>query len=286
MSTTATPTMTGHPLDPQKARWIEILARCGYAAKGVVYIIIGCLALQVAFGSGGETSGPKGALSEIAGEPFGQFLLVMVGIGLIGYSLWRFVQAWADPERKGSDAEGIAKRIGYACSGGVYGLLAVEAVRIVFMSAGSSGGSSAEHWTGKLMSQPFGQFLVGAVGVAIIGTGLYQLYRAWTAEFKKMLNSGQMSLAELIWSERIGRAGFAARGVVYLIMGGFLVVAAVRTNPDDAMGIGQALQYLSQQSYGPWLLGLVAAGLVAYGVFSAMILSRYRRILVQEAISS
>lgn len=286
MSTTATTTMDGPSLNSRQARWIEVLARCGYAAKGVVYIIIGCLALQVAFGNGGETSGPKGALSQIAGEPFGQFLLVMVGIGLIGYSLWRFVQAWADPEYKGSDAKGIAKRVGYACSGVVYALLAVEAVRIAFMSGGGSGGNSAEHWTATLMSQPFGQLLVGGIGAAIIGTGLYQLYRAWTAEFKKMLKSGQMSLTELIWSERIGRAGFAARGIVYLIIGSFLLIAAIRTNPDHAMGMGQALQYLSQQSYGPWLLGLVAAGLVAYGVFSSIILSRYRKILVKEAIAS
>lgn len=276
MSTTTTNAGTNRV---SHQHWIEILARCGYAAKGVVYVIVGGLALQVAFGEGGQTSGAQGALSQIADAPLGQFLLVIVGIGLLGYSLWRFVQAWFDPERNGSDTEGLVKRTGYVCSGIVYAFLAIEAMRTVISAARSSGSdSSAAHWTAQLMSQPFGQFLVGAVGVAIIATGLFQLYRAWTAEFQEMLRADRMSQKELMWSERLGRAGFASRGVVYLIIGGFLLVAAIRTTPDEAKGVGQALSYLARQAYGPWLLGLVAAGLVAYGVYSAAILSRYRQI--------
>ncbi|MCA9025315.1 MAG: DUF1206 domain-containing protein [Planctomycetaceae bacterium] len=279
----ATATTNPSILNPEHRRWIELLARCGYAAKGFVYAIIGGLALQVALSEGGQTSGPQGALSTIASQPFGQFLLIAVGIGLFGYSLWRIVQAAVDPENKGTDAQGIATRIGYACSGVVYTLLGIEAIRMVLSGAGGgSGSSSAEHWTGKLMSQPFGPSLVAILGIAIIGTGLYQFYRAYSAKFQEMLLSGQMSTTELKWSERVGRAGFSARGVVYLIMGGFLLVAAFRSNPDEAMGIGQSLSYLSKQSYGPWLLGLVAVGLSAYGIFAAAILSRYRRILANQ----
>ncbi|REJ91679.1 MAG: DUF1206 domain-containing protein [Planctomycetota bacterium] len=258
------------------------MARCGYAAKGLVYAVIGGLAIQIAFGSGGETTGPRGALSEIGSQPLGQFLLVIVGIGLFGYAAWRFVQAGFDPEHKRADAKGIAVRAGYVCSGVVYTLLGVEAIRLVVSSAGSSGGGgqSAEHWTAWLMQQPFGQVLVGLVGLAIIGTGAYQCYRAATADFQKMLKSHEMSATEVTWSERTGRAGFAARGVVYFLIGGGLMFAAVTTDPSEAIGIGQALSRLSNQSFGPWLLGLVAIGLIAYGLFSGLILCRYRRIIV------
>ncbi|MEZ6054291.1 MAG: DUF1206 domain-containing protein [Planctomycetaceae bacterium] len=114
------------------------------------------------------------------------------------------------------------------------------------------------------MSQPFGPSLVAILGIAIIGTGLYQFYRAYSAKFQEMLLSGQMSTTELKWSERVGRAGFSARDVVCLIMGAS-TCGAFRSNPDEAMGIGQSLSYLSKQSYGPWLLGLVAVGLSAMG---------------------
>jgi len=260
--------------------WIEWLARAGYAAKGVVYFIIGALAVQVAMGDGGKTTGAKGALSTIAGEPFGQTMLVITGIGLLGYAIWKFVQAATDPEHDGSDAKGLAKRGAYVCSGVVHVGLAIEAVRLVIGSAGGGGGSSAQHWTGRLMQQPFGPWLVGIVGIAILIAGAVQTYRAYSAKFMEKLKTQQMSSAERTWSERIGRAGFAARGVVYFVIGGGLLAAAASSNSDEAMGVGQALTKLANQPYGPWLLGLVALGLAAYGVFSAGVLARYRRIVV------
>lgn len=278
---TATTAATASPADPPQENWIETLARFGYAAKGFVYLVVGGLALQVATGTGGQTGGPKEALGEIATQPFGRILLALTGVGLIGYAVWRLVQAWSDPEHKGTDAKGILTRIGYVCSGLIYGGLAFEAARIA-IGGGGSGGSSTEHWTARLMAQPFGQFLVGGVGVVIVGVGLYQFYRAWQATFEKSLKWHEMNPTERKWATRVGRAGVSARGVVYLIMGGFLISAAIRSNPQESMGMGEALQYLGQQSYGPWLLGLVAAGLAAYGIFSALILSRYRRIVVDN----
>jgi hypothetical protein len=275
-ATTAAPAANS---DVPQENWVETLARFGYAAKGFVYLVVGGLALQVATGNGGQTGGPKEALSEIATQPFGRILLALTGVGLIGYSIWRLVQAWSDPERKGTDAKGILTRIGYVCSGLIYGGLAFEAARMA-IGGGSSGGSSTEHWTARLMAQPFGQFLVGGVGAVIVGVGLYQFYRAWKASFEKTLKWHEMNDTERKWSTRVGQAGIAARGIVYLLTGTFLLVAAIRSNPQDSMGTGEALQYLGQQSYGPWLLGAVAAGLAAYGVFSALILSRYRRIIV------
>ncbi|MEZ4711729.1 MAG: DUF1206 domain-containing protein [Caldilineaceae bacterium] len=271
----------GRQASSEAITWVVWLARLGYAAKGLVYITIGALAVQVAIGSGGETTGPSGALSSLSNGPFGQILLGLVAVGLFGYALWRIVQAWMDPDNEGSDAKGIAKRIGYAISGIIYGGFGVEAVRLVLSGGSSSGGgggsTQAEDWTARLMSQPFGLWLVGIVGVIVIGTGLYQFYRAYSAKFRLKLKLHEMSREEETWATRAGRIGFAARGVVYALIGGFLVVAAMQANPQAAGGIGEALQTLGQQPYGPWLLGAVAVGLVAYGFF-AIVLARYRRI--------
>ncbi|HRW05740.1 MAG TPA: DUF1206 domain-containing protein [Caldilineaceae bacterium] len=260
--------------------WVVWLARFGYAAKGLVYITIGALAVQVAIGSGGRTTGPAGALASLSHQPFGQILLILVAVGLFGYALWRFVQSWVDPEHEGSNAKGIVKRIGYAVSGIIYAAFGIEAVRLVLGSGGGSNESQqASDWTARLMSQPFGIWLVGIVGAIVIGTGLYQFYRAYSAKFREVLKLHEMNANEERWATRAGRLGFAARGVVYSIIGIFLVIAAMHANPDEAVGIGEALQKLAQQPYGPWLLGLVAIGLVAYGFF-AIVLARYRRIFI------
>ena len=154
---------------------MEKLARAGYLTKGVVYAIIGVLAFQAAIGSGGQTSGSRGAIRQIAEQPFGQVLLILTAIGLLGYAVWRLIQAIKDPEGKGSDGEGIAKRVGYAISGAIYAFLAFYAASIVFgWSTGSSGGSDGgkEAWTAQLLAQPFGQWLVGLVGAIVIGVGV------------------------------------------------------------------------------------------------------------------
>jgi len=260
--------------------WVVWLAHFGYAAKGLVYITMGALALQVAIGSGGKTTGPSGALDSLANQPFGKGLLILVAVGLFGYALWRFVQAWIDPENEGGDAKGIVKRIGYTVSGIIYVAFSFEAVRIVMGAGGSSNeGEQAKDWTASLLSQPFGIWLVGIVGAIVIGTGLYQLYRAYSAKFRESLKLHEMNAKEIRWATRTGRLGFAARGIVYTIIGTFLILAAMRANPDEAVGIGEALQKLAQQPYGPWLLGFVALGFVSYGFF-AVVLARYRRIFI------
>lgn len=262
--------------------WVVALARFGYAAKGVVYIIVGILALQVALGTGGATTGPEGALSRIGGQRFGQVMLAVVAIGLFGYALWRFVQAWVDPEDAGSDAKGIGQRIGYAISGFSYGALAAAAAQLVLGAANGGQGNEqqTQDWTARLLALPFGRWLVGIIGLAIIGVGLYQFYYGYTEGFRKHLMSHQMSQQQNTWARRTGKLGYMARGVVYAIIGGFLVLAAWRHDPSEAGGIGKALGELAQQPYGPWLLGVVALGLIGYAIF-ALIEARYRRIYVE-----
>lgn len=258
--------------------WVIRLARWGYAAKGVVYLIIGGLALGSVLTTSGQTTGPTGALQEVATQPFGQVLLALIAIGLAGYAIWRFVQAIKDPDHEGSDAKGIFKRIGYAVSGVTYSGLAISAVGMIMGSGGSGGsGGQAEGITAQVMSQPFGRWLIAIAGVIVIGVGVYQFYKGAAAKFIKVLKLSEMSPGERTWAIRSGRVGLLARSVVYALIGWFLIQAAITANPDQAGGLGEALQTLAQQPYGPWLLGIVALGLMLYGIYS-LVLARYRRI--------
>ncbi|NEQ32770.1 MAG: DUF1206 domain-containing protein [Leptolyngbya sp. SIO4C5] len=267
-------------MDSQQASWIETVSRLGIAVKGIVYGLIGILAAQAAFGAGGKTSDTKGVLTTILNQPFGQLMLVLITIGLFGYAIYRFTEAFLDIENKGTDGEGLVHRLGYFCSGVVYAGLGVSAVRLIMGSGGgSSGDSSTQDWTAKLMSQPFGQWLVAAAGVITLGIAFYHFYEAFSAKFRRQLNWAEMSDTERTWAIRLGRIGHTARGVTFVIIGGFLIRAAITADPSEARGLSGALQTLQQQAYGPWLLGLVAIGLVAYGVYLEA-KARYRRIAV------
>lgn len=268
--------------------WVEWLARLGYAAKGVVYILIGIIAVDAALtaGSGDQATGGSGALRSIADESWGQILLGIIAVGLVGYVLWRLVQALLDPEHKGTDAKGLATRAGYLISGVLYGVLAFEAARLALGSGsgstsggGSGGGSgdSASHWTSRAFELPMGVWLVGAAGAGIFIFGLYELYKAWTADLSDRLHIEELDYHKRQWIERAGRAGLAARGIVFLLIGVFVVRAALQYDASEAQGLGGALQTLEQQPYGPWLLGLVALGLLGYGLFQ-LVKGRYRHI--------
>ncbi len=266
----------------QASPWLVWLGRLGYAAKGVVYGLVGVLALLVALGRGGQTTDTRGVLQTIVDAPSGRLLLAVVTLGLFGHALWRFVQAARDTENKGTDARGIAARVAYAAIGVVYVGLALAAARLVLGTGGGNQSSdqSTQDWTARLLGQPFGRLLVGLAGLIVIGIGGYQFYRAYKAEFREKLKLHEMSAAEQTWTTRVGRGGFAARGVVFVIIGGFLLVAALRDQSEQARGLGGALDtVVAQQTYGPWLLGIVALGLVAYGVFM-VVQARYRRMVI------
>ena len=254
---------------------VEKLARAGYATKGAVYCILGVISVQAAF-SGGSATGSQGAVKTIGQQPFGQVLLVLTAVGLAGYALWQFVRAAIDPENKGSDKEGIAKRVGYAFSGLSHSALCVLAVQMV---TGSSSGGSKRTYLGELMAQTGGQVAVGALGLFVIAAGVHQLIKAKTTEFKKELKFGQMSSEVRKLAITSGRIGLAARGVVFPIMGVYLIKAALSSDPSEAKGVGGALQEISSSTFGTTMLAVVAAGLVAYGVYQ-FVLAKYRRISV------
>ncbi|MBW4693875.1 MAG: DUF1206 domain-containing protein [Lyngbya sp. HA4199-MV5] len=256
--------------------WIERLARLGFAAKGLVYALVGLLAAQAAFGTGGKKTDTQGVLQTIVTQPFGQVLLSLVAIGLFGYALWRLVEAVADPEHKGTDPKGLLQRCSYAGNGLIYASLALTAVQIV-LGASDRSGNASQDWTARLLAQPFGQWLVGIVGALVIGLGFYQFYEAYRAKFRQTLKLHEMSEAEQTWTLRLGRLGLTARGVVFVVIGFFLLQAARQSNPKQVKGLSGALESLAQQPYGSWVLGLVAIGLIAYGLYY-IVQARYRRI--------
>lgn len=257
--------------------WVERLARLGYAARGIVYAVVGILAIQAAFGSGGETTDTGGAVQKIAQESTA--LLWLLALGLFGYALWKVIQGVLDPEGKGSDAKGLVQRGAMIIIGLIYGGLALSAVRMATGSAsGGSGGQSTQSSTADLMAKPFGRWLVALAGIAVIVYALLELRDGWTEKFREKLKMGEMDPTEQRLAIRTGKTGLIARGIVFILSGWFLVQAALRFDPSQARGLSGALDTLAAQPFGPWLLGLVALGLVAFGAYS-ILEARYRRIV-------
>jgi hypothetical protein len=263
------------------SRWMTIFARLGYAAKGIVYLIIGWLAVQVAIGAGGKTTDQRGALQTIYEQPFGKFLLAIVIIGLMGFAIWCFLQAWFDTEGKGSDLKGIIGRLGYAVTGVSYAILAFGAFQLVTRtgtsSATKSTTTSTQDVTAQLLNHSWGVAVVVLLGLIVIGVACYMFAKAYTAKFQRRLLLTGLSAQLRRGVIFLGRFGYAALGVVFSIIGIFLIVAAVQHNPHEAKGLDAALGTLAQQPFGPLLLGIVALGLVAYGVYS-FVEARYRQV--------
>jgi hypothetical protein len=262
-------------------RWMTILARIGYAAKGVVYLIIGWLAVQLAIGAGGKTTDQRGALQTISEQPYGKFLLALVVIGLLGFGIWCFLQAWFDTEGKGSDIKGIIGRLGYAVTGVTYAILAFGGFQLVAgmgtSSATKSTTSSTQDVTAQLLKHSWGVAVVVVLGLIVIGVACYMFAKAYTAKFQRRLLLAGLSAQLRRGVIFLGRIGYAALGVVFSIIGIFLIVAAVQHNPHEAKGLDAALRTLIQQPFGPVVLGIVALGLIAYGVYS-FVEARYRRV--------
>lgn len=254
---------------------VETLARLGYGARGVVYGLVGGLALLAAIGSGGQTGGSRSALQTLLAQPFGQFWLILIAIGLFGFGAWRFLEALTDADRRGSDMKGLAIRGAHLISGIIYAGLAISAIGLA-LGQGSGGGEdqAAQGWTAWLMSQPFGRWLVGLAGLAVVGAGLGFGWKAWRGDVAERLT---VPSDKRHWIVSLGRMGFAARGVVFVLIGGFLIMAAINSSSSEVHGLGGALQALQRQPYGWVLLALTAIGLFAFGLFG-LVQARYRHI--------
>ena len=257
-------------------RTSELMARAGYGARGVVYIIVGGLAVLAALGSGGRMTGSQGALQSILLQPFGAILLLVVALGLLCFAMWRAAQAALDADHLGTDWKPMARRIGFGIGAAANLALAISALALIFgMSTGSGDGeSSARDWTAYLLAAPFGQWVVGALGLIVLGTGIGVAAKGWNGTFEEQL---ALDHSARRWVIPLGRLGFVARGVVFVLIGIFLVLAALHANAREAKGLVGALRTLQEQPYGWLLLGITALGLVAFGAFQ-FVTAYYRRI--------
>jgi hypothetical protein len=258
--------------------WYAWVARAGLLAKGVSFGIVGVLAIKLAVGDGGKATSRQGALQSLAQHWFGKILLILLAVGFAAYALWRFIQAYAERDDDGGEkgeAKKWGKRAGYVGRGLVYAGLTYSTIRILTGAEQQSQNEKAHHSTAIVLSWPGGRWLVGIAGVAIIGAGLWNLYRGLSKSFEDKWRTGEMSETERTWGGRAGMVGHVARFVVFGLIGVFVTKAAIDYNPKDAIGLDGALQKLAQNSYGPWLLGLTAAGLVCYGLY-CLVDARYR----------
>jgi hypothetical protein len=268
---------------PVVNRWVVWLARLGYAARGAVFIVLGWLALERTFTLEGKTTDPVGALREIGQPPFGVLPLSILAIGLASYALWQLMRAVVDPEGQGCSLKGISLRTGFLLTGLLHGGLAFSAFRLLLGANIESSEEQTDAWTAYILVQPFGPWLVGGVGVGVVAIGLYQFYKAYRSLFLEELRLEEMGHRAQQWATQSGRLGHCALGCVLILIGSFLLRAAVHFNPEAAGSWRAALQTLAQQGAAPWLLGVVALGLVAYGLFT-FLLARYANCLFVSCV--
>lgn len=253
---------------------IAFFARAGYAARGIVYLLIGGLATLSALGRGGQTTGSQGALERLLSAPLGEILLGAMAFGLVGYALWRCIQAIADTDRHGKSFKGIIIRASLLVSAATHLLLAFFAINLIFTLGGSGGGSGSDGTAGWLMKQPYGQWLVGAVGLMMIGAGVAHSVKGPKAKFERHFCMPQSTQR---WAYPICRFGLVVRGLVFIVTGTFFIIAAYQVNPDEAGGIAEVFSTFRKQPFGTPLMAFIAAGLFAFGMYS-MLEAFYRRV--------
>lgn len=260
-------------MDHQTRRWVELMARSGFAAKGIVYLIFGYLGVKAAFGAGGAGS-TQAALLEVLRAPYGRPLLAVLAFGLIWYAIWRFLEAFADANGKGNEPKGLARRAGYFASGAVYSAFAFDAVSLV-LRWGRSGGEAR-----SIIAPLLTGWLATVAGIVILGYGCYQIWKGIQGKLGKQLKEGEARREAGPSVILISRIGLIGRGAVFAVMGYWLAThpASGPSMASDSAA-GGALQLISRLPQGKWIMALTAAALMAYGVFQ-LVHARYRRINV------
>lgn len=245
-------------------------ARAGFVARGVIYLLVGVLALRIAFSdSGGQQADRGGAIAEIAGQPFGGVLLWALGVALAGMALWRLSEAFFG--QAGPDGDKPGKRAMAAGRFLFYGFVSYSVLSYAAGDQGSGSGSSdrqTDDVTAKALQWTGGQWIVGIAGAAVVGAGLWIAFRAVTRTYHKHLKMSEMTQRVRRAVDFTGVFGGGVRGIVFATAGGFAVAAAVRHEPGRAKGMDDTLRSFTDTPAGPWLLVLVALGLAAFGVFS------------------
>jgi hypothetical protein len=264
--------------DAADSIWLQRLARAGLVARGLLYVVVGILATQVAAGHNEARPDKQGALQAVVSQPFGRALVLLLAVGFAGYAMWRFVEAAVGPAGEPDSAKANLKRVGYFLRGCLYTFFFGSAVKLFIWSNSVAASETAERdWTARVLDWPAGTWMVQAAGLGAIGAGLYIGYRGLSGKFRKRLKSLEMGPAVRLWVRGVGTVGNVARMLIALMIGVFLIAAARNHDPEQAVGIDGALKRLADRPYGPTLLVLVALGLAAYGVYS-FAEARYRRV--------
>lgn len=264
------------------SRWVDWLARLGFCSRGVVYGVIGLIALQIVQrGTTGDSSASKdGALREIAERPYGQTLLFVLAVGLGGYAAWRLSEAAWGKEDEDDERKRTAKRLLSAAKAVVYVVFLASAVRFATegpSAGGRQGDQQEETMTARLLDLPGGRLIVGAIGLGLIAGGLYVVYRGLSQKFEKRLDTSEMGPVSGRIVDVTGTVGMGARGFVFSVAGFVLAKAALDYNPEEANGIDGTLKLIARQTYGTVLLTVTAIGLIAYGIYS-FAEARYREL--------
>jgi fumarate reductase subunit D len=247
---------------------LEFLERVGYVARGVLYMVMGLLALGIALSvGGGKATDLSGSLVFLIGNPFGKLVLIAMIVGLLAYSLWGFVRAVFDPLHRGRDASGVMARLGFVSSAVSYAAIALFALQIL-AGAGATSGDSTQKMVTSILAHPFGGWLTVIIGAVALGVGVGQFVEAYRATFKQDLKGTEMTESEKRIAVGLGRFGMFARGVTFLVIGWFLVQAGIHNDAGQVHGFGGAFLFLLAQPYGHLLLGVVALGFVALGLHS------------------
>lgn len=242
---------------------LDRLARVGLACRGVLYGLIGFLALQIAFGggSGGKEADKTGAIEMVAEQPFGTFLLWLMVVGFVALVVWQLSEAIMGRGQTKDRVEAGARVA-------VYSLIVATLLGVLLRGdSGASMDSQSKDITATLMDLPLGQFIVGLVGLGLIGLGAYWINQGWKKKFLQDLRTGEMPARARDLAEKFGMAGYIARGVIAAAAGVFVIQAAITYDPDKAKGIDSTLRSLADTPVGPWLLGVVAIGLLLFAAY-------------------
>ena len=249
---------------------MELLTRIGYGTRGLIYVTIGILAVDVAVGKGGALASPQGAIAAIGKQPAGLIFLWVVLLGLISYALWGVVRAVYDPLHKGHDTKGLLARFGFLASAFGYAILVWPTYGYITGASTTTSGSGTQKFIASIMAMPWGRWAIGILGLAVLAGGLYQIYLGFKADFDRQFQTYALTRDEVKVTTDIGRFGTSARGVVFSVVGGLIALAAYQANPSQPVGMDTALATLMHQPYGIWILGIVALGLIAFGFYSML----------------
>lgn len=243
---------------------IEIYAKAGYAARALVYALMGALAFSLAINYGGKFTDSKGAIRSLQLQPFGAVLLGVLAAGLLAYAVWRILQAINDYDSRGTDFKGYTIRAGFFFGGIAHAALAYYAINLIFQFSKSTGGLSEKQIAAWTLSQQFGQILLGLLAIGVVAFGIGQMVIAFTGSFTRGLN---IPSDREKWLCRVCKFGLVARGFIFLIVGWLFMKAAFHERSAEAGGVVDAWRFLAESPFGITLVGVVGLGLIAFAVY-------------------